>query len=188
MSNKTNDFNKVQRNKPEGGYSFVEVIIYLALLVILLLAIINGTLLLAQNYRNVKAVRDIESSAIDSMDRMTREIHNAISVNGTQTTYYTSPGSLMLNTTDTSNNAITLRFYLQGGKVLMDRNGVFVGPLTESDVTASSLIFRSITSSTSVAVKIEMTLQASSTQQTASGTGAIIKNFYDTAVLRGSYQ
>jgi hypothetical protein len=184
--NSRNKFNIRSDSKvSNGGYSFVEVIIYLAMLIILLTAIINGTLLLAQSYRSVKVVRDIESSAITSMDRMTREIHDASDINGTLTTYNTNPGSLELDTTDTSGTAITLRFYALNGKVMMDKNGVTEGQLTESDVHVSSLIFRSITSSSSVAIKIEMTLQGTST---SNGTSSLItKNFYDTAVVRGSY-
>ena len=164
-----------------GGYSLVEMIVYLALLTLLTIAIVNATVLMAQSYRNVKAVRSIESSAVSAMDRMEREIRNASNVNGSQTTYNSSPGSLMINTTDASGTAATLRFYLSSNKVMLDRNGASIGPLTSSDSIVSSLIFRSISTSTSAAVKIELTIQSGTT------TSYISKNFYDTAIMRGTY-
>lgn len=171
-------FNK----KYKRGFTLIEVLIYLFLLVILLAAIVNSTLLLAKNYRNVKAVRTIENSAISSMDRMVREIRNANGINGAQTNYGVNAGSLMLDTTNSSGANITLRFYLAGGKVMLDRNGSVVGPLTSSDANVSSLIFRHIATSTSEAVKIEMTIESGT-----STPAYIQRKFYDTAVVRGTY-
>ena len=165
----------------KGGYSMVEMLVYLALLTIITIAIVNAIVLMAQNYRNVKAYRSIESSAISAIGRMEREIRNATSVNGAQTTYNSSPGSLMLNTTDVNGTAITLRFYLSNSKVMMDRNGSSLGQLTSSDSIVSSLIFRSISTTTTSAVKIELTIQSGST------TSYVTKNFYDTAIMRGTY-
>ncbi len=163
------------------GFSLVETVVYLGLLIVLLVAIIDSTVLLAKNYRNVKAVRSIENSAISSMDRMVREIRNAKSIDGAQTTYNSSPGSLKLNTTDTSGTAQTLRFYLSGGKVIMERNGISIGQLTTSNAVVSSLIFRAISTSTSDAIKIEISIESGTT------TSYVTKNFYETAILRNSY-
>jgi len=138
-------------------------------------------MLLSNSYRNLKAVRDVESSAVTAMNRMTREIKGASSVDGTGTSYNTSSGSLLLNTTDSSNQATTIKFYLSNGAIMMDKGGSYFGPLTGSTVNVTSLIFRPINASSSQAVKIEMNIQSNDQRN------IINKNFYNTAILRGSY-
>ncbi len=164
-----------------GGFSLVEILIYILLLGLLLAAIINSTLLLAKSYRNVKATRSIESSAISSMDRMTREIRNATSINTGASSLNVNPGILALNTTTASGTSQTIRFYTSSGKLIMERDGSTVGQLTFSDSNVSNLIFRSISTTTSEAVKIEMSIQSSTS------TSFITKNFYQTVILRSSY-
>ena len=170
-----------QIKRKTGGYSLIELIIYMALMTLLLAGVVQSTLLLTQGYRNVKAVRNIENSAIYSMDRMVREIRNAVSIDGSQTSYNTAQGSLKLNTTDDSGTAETVRFYVTGGKVMFQRNGSDVGPLSVSSATVSSLVFRSIATSTSQAIKIELTVES------GTSTSYFTKNFYETATIRGSY-
>lgn len=172
---------KFQCNKRMRGYSLVELIIYMALMTVLLAGVVQSTLLLTQGYRNVKAVRNIENSAIYSMDRMVREIRNAKSVDGSQTTYNSAAGSLKLNTTDDVGTAQTVRFYLSGGKLMLQRNGADIGPLSVSSANVSSLIFRLISTSTSQAIKIELTVES------GTSTAYFTKNFYETATIRGTY-
>lgn len=161
------------------GFTLVETIIYLFLFVSLVLGIINSTVLLSKNYRNVKAIRSIENSAIGAMDRMTREIRDATDI--ASATYNTNPGELILDGTDSAGDSETIRFYVSNGRLMLDRDGVNIGQLTQSDVTVSSLVFRSVSTTTSSAVKIEMSIS------NGSGASAISKNFYNTAILRSSY-
>jgi Tfp pilus assembly protein PilW len=172
---------KKNRGGLSKGFSLVETIIYIFILTLLLVGIVNSTLLLAKSYRSVKAVRSIESSAISAMDRMTREIKDATSINTGASSLNINPGVLSLNATNASGTAEVLRFYVSGGKIMMDRNGVSVGQLTFSDSNITTLVFRSISTSTSEAVKIEMAIQS------GTSTSFITKNFYDTAILRSSY-
>jgi Tfp pilus assembly protein PilV len=169
----------INKNLASRGFTLVETLIYMFLFVVLILGIINSTVLLAKNYRNIKSVRSIENSAISAMDRMTREIRDASSISSG--TYNVNPGILILNGTDSSGTAETLKFYVSNGRVLLDRNGINIGQLTQADANVSSLVFRSISTTTSSAVKIEMTID------NGSSTPYITKNFYGTAILRSSY-
>jgi Tfp pilus assembly protein PilW len=170
-----------KRSIGQKGFSLVETIVYLTIFVAITVAIINSTVVLAKSYRNVGSIRAIENSAISSMERMTREIRDATSINNSLTTYNTNPGVLALNSTNDAGTVETLRFYVSGNKLLLDRNGVNIGQLSLSDANISSLIFRSIATSTVSGVKIEMTIDNGST------TPYITKNFYGTAILRSSY-
>lgn len=170
----------VRTHKKIAGFSLVEEVVYIGLFIILLLAVVNATIVLATTYRNIQAVRNIEISAITSMDRMVKEIRNGTSVNTSQTTWSTNPGSLMINSVNASGTSATVRFYVTNSQLMLEENGVAVGPLTSSAVKVTNLVFRNITTANSSAVKIEMTLQSSSTKP-------VTKYFYDTSLLRGSY-
>ncbi len=163
------------------GFSLVETIIYIGLLVLVLVAIMNMTLSMARAYGYFKLSRHVQTSAINALDRMVRDIRNAQSVNVGQSTLGTSPGVLTLITTSATGTAQTLQFYVATSTLRVKQDGGDVGPLTLSDVSVSSLIFRQISTGISQAVKIELTLS------TGSGSTTRTANFYDTAILRDSY-
>lgn len=166
----------------QKGFTLVETIVYLALFVILLVGIINSVLMLTGSYRNVRVSRSIESSAINTMDRIIREVRNADSIDYSQSNFGINPSALSLNTIDESGNSGTVRFYVQGNRVYLQENGVVSGPLTNANVTVSSLVFRNITSTSSTAVKVEMSISSTSTNSVF-----ITRDFQGTAVIRGSY-
>lgn len=168
-------------NSPKGGYLLVEMLFYILILTMLLLVIVNILVVLVSSERSIKTSRNIENAAAVSMERMTREIRNATSIDVANSTFGGSPGVLTLNTIDSSGNPESIKFYLSSSVVSLDQYGVYIGPLFPSSVTATSLIFREIDSGKSIAVKIEMTLTA------GNGSYAKTASFYSTAILRGSY-
>lgn len=161
----------IQKTK---GFTLVEIILYAAIAVVLLGAIVNSGLLLTNSYRKIKDVKNIQMSGLSAMSIMTRSIKSSQSIDGSGTAYGTANGSLLLRNTDSGGVAHTTKFYLSGGKILMDKDGVYFGPLTVGDVAITSLLFRQINTGNSVGVKIEVIIDG--------------KNFYNTAMLRGSYQ
>lgn len=169
----------------QKGFTLVESMIYLAILVFLLVGVVNAVITLTSMYRKVRVVKSVESSAVVLMDRIIRETRNATSIYSAQTSWNISNGSLALNTTDSAGSASIIRFYIatSTARAMLEENGVNLGPLTDSNVRVSSLVFRSYSTTTSSAVKIEMTLESASTSPLY-----VSRNFYGTAVLRGSYQ
>ncbi len=141
----------------------------------LIIFIIDSILAVSTSYKNVKELRAIESSVMISMDRMISEIRNAVSIDSANSTFNSNPGQLSL-----INGTSSKRFYVSNNRIMINEDGL-VGPLTGSDISIVSLVFRSIATTTASAVKIELSLRnvASSTSLT--------ENFYMTATLRGSY-
>ncbi|MEI7777605.1 MAG: hypothetical protein WCI52_03285 [bacterium] len=161
------------------GFSLAETIVYIALLAIIFIVVINSLVAIMSSYYSIKSSRDIENSAMLGLDRIERDIKNSSNIAAISTS--TNPNSITLNTFDSDNNPLVVRFYVSSGTLLVDENGSYSGPLSDSDVTVSSLLFSPISTGNSSGVKIQMTLQ--------SGTSSAFKskNFYDTAVMRGSY-
>lgn len=165
--------------KKSGGVTLIEMVVYIALLLVMIIALTYSIRSLLVSYNDLKLERKVEQSALAAMDRITRDIRNATSINAGQSSFGNSNGSLSLNVATSGGGTQATRFYLSGGRVYVDEDGVQVGPLTSSAVTASSLLFRSIATTTSAAVKVELTLSATTTSNQ--------EKFYDTVILRGSY-
>jgi len=169
-------FKKTKSNL-EKGYSLVEMIIYVSILSIISVVLVNTTLSFTTSYRDLRALRNIDHSAIDVMERMTRDIRSATSIDTLNSTLGSNPGVLVLVKT---NGAVstTTRFYLDNGTAKVDLNGVYFGPLTLEGTEVTSMVFRKMDSPVSSAVKIEMTITS------AVGGVSKSKKFYSTIVVK----
>ena len=164
------------KNQTERGFNLIETLLYIAMLVVIALAVINSLVTIVTSYKNVKAASDMETSATTAFDRMSREIRDATSIDNADSVFGSNPGVLEI-----FNGTSTLKFYVATSTLYLDKNGSTEGPLSLSGITVSNLIFTKITTSNSSAVKIQMTLQS------VVGTVTKSMNFYDTVSLRGSY-
>ena len=165
--------------KNKKGFSLVEIIMYISLLAVFVGAITWSLSVILHSYNKMKNERAIENSAMVSMNRMVQEIKNSKSVDLANTATSTQNGYLTLNNFDLYQNPGNVKFYLLNNRIYEDKNGVTLGPLTSEDVNVSSLVFRYFTNASSTGIKIEMAIQAASLQ---------VNNFYDSAVLRNSYE
>lgn len=162
------------------GYTLLEAVIYVAVLGFLSIVLISTVILTSRTFIGFQVVNRLDESATLTLDRMVREIRQANSVDLGQSTFGSSPGRLVLNTT-IGGTATTMQFYLQNGVVLVKQGSAAAATSTSPSVQATSLIFRYLTTSRSQAVRVELTLAK------ANGVGARTETFYTTAVLRGSY-
>lgn len=163
----------------KSGYSLVEMVIYVAILSAISLVIINMLISFTKSYQTLGALRVAEHSGIDFMERVTREIRGATSVDSANSTLGTSPGVLTLVSTF-GGVSTTTKFYVQNGIIKMDVNGVYFGPLTVSNSSTTNLTFTSLANSVSSAVKVDLTVQGTA------GTATRVKSYHSTIILRGN--
>jgi prepilin-type N-terminal cleavage/methylation domain-containing protein len=155
------------------GFTLIEMIIYIAIAAVVLALAVNSLGALLKSFNDAKITSKINNSAEAAMERIARETRNAYAVN-LSSVFGSSPGRLKLDTYDVSGATTTVDFYLDNGKLTVAEGSGSGNPLTLDGISVSNLVFRQIAASTtSKAVKIEMTVQG--------------KNFYNTAILRGSY-
>lgn len=156
-------------------------IVYITILAILVGVLSTSLNAILVSYKHIKISRTIETSALTSLERITREIKNGESINSAQSVFGTASSSITIDGKDTLEAAKTSYIYLQNGVIKIRENGIEKGQLTASTTNVTNFTLRLIDQADSDAVKIEMTIQA--------GTGDFVKNenFYSTAVLRGSY-
>lgn len=161
----------------QGGFSLVETVVYLGIIVLVAGALITTFLSLSTTLARNTAERELTHSANASLERIVRDIRSAASVNTGLSTFGTSTGALALLASGT-----TTRFYIANGNLMVSLNGVELGPLTSEQVTVQSLVFHHYVGSTTDMVRAALTLSA--TSKAASST----HTFYSSAVLRGSYE
>lgn len=163
------------------GFTLIEMVVYVAVLGALAVLAINSLLIMTGTYANLRASRDLNTSATAVLERMTREIRSAYAVDA-GSVLNVHPSDLILDTKDASGNSTTVEFYLDTDNLIkVKEGGVARGPLMASSASVSNFVARSISGANSKAVKIELTMTATR------GTKLKTRNFYTTVVLRGSY-
>src|SRR3989344_843824 len=160
------------------GYTLIEMIIYVSVLAIITIVIANTMISFSKSYHDLSALHIVDRSGVDAMERITRDIRAAISIDSANSTFGSSPGVLTLVTTSNSVSTTT-KFYIQNNLLKVDINSLYHGQLTISNASVSSLVFNKIDSGTSKAVKVDMTVSATVGNVTKT------KTYHSTIILKG---
>lgn len=160
-----------------GGFALIELLVYIAVLSLALLAIANTLIVITRSYSSVRSIAVVERNAF-AFERITREIRGSFGISDADSVFGANPGRLFLNTTDVLGSPRTVLFYIEGISLMLKENGGVAQALTSPDVSVVGLVFRKITTPHSLGVKIELTLE--------SGSGASFhrESLYDTVALR----
>lgn len=167
----------------KAGTGIIELMVYMALLSVLSIGAIDLVLQAYTTMTKARLQRTVTGEGELAMQRMTREIRNAYDIDTPYSTFDASPGALRLRTySDAAGSATTTADFRIISDVLHMNRATTSVDLTSSNVSITNLVFRNIHSTTTPkAVRIEMTLTASSSRF------SITSPFYVTATLRGSY-
>ena len=171
----------MRKDNKRKGSTILETLAYISILVMIILVLISTLVVLTKSYRQVTVNRTLESSALLALDRITSTLRSSESIDFVNTTLNSSAGVLTLNARSTSSTLYKARFYVIGGVVQMDTNGIYEGQLTSSSTRVVSLMFRHIVTPVSGAVRVEITLEADVNGLTKT------ENFYTTTILKNSY-
>ena len=161
------------------GFTLVEMLVYISIMTIIFTVIVTTILSFTTSYHRLAALRLLDHSATDALERMTRDIRNSTSIDAINSTFGSSNGVLSLIATQ---NAVstTTKFYLASSVLKVNVNSVLIGPLTTTNVVVTSLAFTSLLSTNTSAVKVDMTLAATD------GPLTVTKLYHTTIILKGS--
>ena len=162
----------INHNK-KAGFSLIESLIYIAIIAVMAVLVVNVLLMTTKSYNSLKISRDINNSALTTLERITREIKTASDIDIAQSTFYVHPGKLTVSTS----SAIT-EFYLGNNILKIRENSVDMGSLIQQGSSVDNLVFRMLDNGTTKGIRIEMTI--SNTRGNLTKT----KKFYSFAVLR----
>ncbi|RJQ33648.1 hypothetical protein C4568_04195 [Candidatus Parcubacteria bacterium] len=165
----------------ERGVSLIEMLIYTAILILIVMAVGSTVLAFSRVYRSIIAEQKVEEAGHVAMERIMREIKKGSSIDSAGSSFASATGALALNTTDDGGDPIIVRFFLSDSNMHVSEDGEDIGPLLPQGASVTRFYLTSITTAISRAVKVELTVESGTSTSYRS------KNFYGTAVLRGSY-
>ncbi|MDQ3076112.1 MAG: prepilin-type N-terminal cleavage/methylation domain-containing protein [bacterium] len=166
--------------KTNRGVSLVELLFYIAVFSVLFLVVINSMIFMTRSFRETVINTDLTQSA-NIMERMSREIRSASAINTLSSTSL-KLDIVGINPTPGSPES-GVRFTLSGTNIeLYDGSNALIGNLNSPNISVTALNFTQISTSEGSAVKVFMTVKSKRYNSVRT------ENFYDTVVLRGSYQ
>lgn len=160
------------------GFSLLEIVVYIAILVLMVGVILDITVSVVRSQRAIKASKSIENSAIVSIERISREIRKADSIDTVTSILDSNPGRIVLNGKDPNGNPRVVEFYLDASTIFLKENGIDLGPISQPDARVNSLVFRLFSNSDLMGVRTETAIE--------SGTSTHYRadNFYSSATIR----
>jgi hypothetical protein len=176
---KINNLKYIKLNKEllPRGFSIIEIIIYLAIFGALSIFIINSFIVSISSFNNISINHSLAEAGVSSVDRVSREIRQAISVD----IFNSTSEVLQLNSLDDSGNPIVVKIIKEGDLLNLYKNNILVGNILDEDVIVQNLNFRRIDTTYGEAIKFEISVFANRGKQNKTA------NFYNSIVLRGSY-
>ena len=159
--------------KNKKGSSLLEIIVYLALFTVLSTVIVNSLLISMRLYKDARTNREFTEQGVLVMERLSRTIRSADTINASSSTFDVSPGVLVL-----SNGTSTTVFDTDNSALRLTENGAVSGNLTGGRISVSSLIFYYY-HATSTSIKTDITLTDSVSGRSES--------FSTTNILRNAY-
>lgn len=166
----------------DRGFTLLEIIIYVAMLAILLISAVQLVLISSKIVLGTRSERAIFSTGEGAMETLVREVRQASEVIPSSSNFGVNPGTLVLRTTQAPGGptVITRTFSLSSERLIKNDGGADEF-LTPPEARIKSLFFWHSATSTSDAIKIEMTIEAGDSRN------LVTKKFYGTAVLRAKY-
>lgn len=152
------------------GISLLETLIYVTILASMLVMVINTLIPLSVSFVGIRLSREVNTSAIIVLERITSEVKKAKSINQAASVFNVSPGILALSTTDDIGHPSTILFSVVNGALRISSGGVDIGELTASNVAVSNFIVKFIDTGRSGVVAITLGLTGTRGKTTMSDT------------------
>ena len=167
--------------KKNKGFSMAEILVYITIMTVVMLVIINIVMVVSKSLKQSSEYDSIKNSAISGLEKITKEVKVATSIDLDHSVFNSSNGVLILNSKDGNSVSRVTKFYLDSTLVKVDIDGTYLNTITYSDTKVLSLVFVPISTENSQAVKIEMVVVGGDENS------QISEKFYSTVVLRNSY-
>jgi type II secretory pathway component PulJ len=172
---------KMEKRSLRKGFSLIEVVLYVSLFSVISAISMSALFQTIKAFSDLRVSRNINDSSVSVMERLTRDIKSATTIDLANSTFGTSPGRLTLSTVNASGTAMTVEYYVASSSLRIKENGVDKGSLVSAKTQVSALVFYYINTGTTLGVKTELHLTSSRSSVND------IDHFYDTSVMRGSY-
>ncbi len=171
----------IKRTNSQKGFSLVELMIYVAGLLVLSAVLSVLTVQFYKIYQEIVAVPRADRTALLVMDRLTKEIRAGDAIDTTESLFNTPSGVLELDVME-EGTSIEKRFYVEDGIIKYSENGGAATNLSPRDLRVTNFNFTLVTTDISQAVRITMEIEYDSRDEVDS------KSYTGFAILRESYE
>ncbi len=166
----------MKNNMKNSGFTLIEMIIYISVLGLILVIIMGTFFAISSSEERVFASKNIERSAMVSLDKLAREIRVSSSFNEDESIFNEDISTLSIKGPEGD-----VKFFVENGRLFLDKNEK-VSPLSYSGANVEKFKVIPINVSYSKGVKLELTFSGEVED------GNLEQSFYSTIILRGSYE
>jgi len=167
--------------RAKGGFTMVELILYVAGMVALMLAIATLISSMYGFYRDATIGPRVDRIGISAIDRITKDIRTGVSINTELSRFNVPTGAVSINT-QSGTDLSTKFFELSNGRLIYKEGNGENQYLSPEDISVSGFNLTSISTPVSEALKFEITITYENKGQTKD------KNYSGVAILRHSYE
>ncbi|AKM83864.1 TPA: hypothetical protein DCZ46_00825 [Candidatus Campbellbacteria bacterium] len=172
--------NLIKNNKLMKGFSLLETLIYIGVLVLVLFIVINTTLMMFDSYSNIKMSQRINQTASGILERVVVETKwsRGLAVSGN--VFNSDLGALVLSVVDDAGNFSEKKFFLEDGNLKM-MEGADIVTLNLPGVSVDKFYLNLVDTGVSKLIKIEIDLSSQRKD--------VVRNetFYNSVVMREIY-
>lgn len=167
---------KNRRMKTDSGFTLVEMLVYIAILITLVSVIVIFAFWTIQAGSKIKTNYELADNARRAMDILTYEIKKSRSVYSSTSIFDANPGQLSLEQT-ASSTAETLTyvdFFKCGDRLCLKREGSEAIAITGNQVKITNLIFSQLLNSPATpSIQITLKVESSATSSDPEYAGAL---------------
>ena len=170
----------MKRSFLNKGFTLVETIAYMSLLILISVVVIQSMVSLFSSYSQIRVSQDMETTAIQVLDKISRDVRNATAIVENQSSFNIPESYVTLSVPNTLGGSDTIKYYASAGRVHVDRNGSYLGSLSLPSITVNNFELRYINGTSTKAIKVLLGVQS----PIRDNPGVVYENFYTTVQMR----
>lgn len=167
-------------SRRQRGYTLVELIVYIAIAAVVLLAIVSAVEYAYVFYRQLTVGPRVDQAGAAAAERIIRDIRTGSSVDLTESTFGVPLGELTITAGDGATTS--KKFYVDSGELEYQEGSADPVALSPADMYVSRFLLNYLSTGESQAVRFELEL----TYPTDAGTST--RSYTGLAILRHSYE
>lgn len=163
------------------GFTLIELLLYISGLLILGTILVSMIIQFYGIYKEIVAIPRADRTGLLVVDRITKEIRSAKSINMLDSKFATTTGAIVLDVVE-EGSSVEKKFYVQNGKIFYQKDSEEQESLSSSDFTVSNFNFTLVQTPISEAVRFTMEIQFKTRDDVQT------KSYSGFAILRESYE
>lgn len=146
--------------RSQAGFTFIELIIYLAIVSSVLTSMILFSLRIMETRTKTKVIQEVQANTRVAIDTVSYLLRTADGVNVGSSSFDNDPGVLSLSTINPSTNPTIIALDQDNGSLTVTKGSGPTVPLTDTNILVTNLTFRNLTGLRSQPnVQVHMTVE-----------------------------